>query len=59
MPVPTRRSAGCSATANEQTAITIAFRVPILEKYCGPVAGAIQNARISSSGSSALFLTPR
>lgn len=56
--MPTRRSPGCSATANEQTAITIAFRVPILEKYCGPDAGGVQNARISSSGASALRFTP-
>lgn len=38
--------------------MTIAFRVPILEKYWGPDAGAVQNARISSSGSSALRFTP-
>lgn len=59
MPVPTRRSPGCSAIANEQTAITMALRVPTLEKYCGPLAGLVQNARISSSASSALRLTPR
>ena len=39
MPVPTRRGAGSSASANEQTAITIALRVPTLANCCGPGAG--------------------
>ena len=38
--------------ANEQTAITIAFRTPTLEKFCGPVARATCTATMSSSGCS-------
>ena len=58
MHVPTRRSSGWIASANEQTAITIALRVPTLENCCGPPAGATWNAAISSSGSSTLRLGP-
>ena len=58
MQVPTLRSSGCSARANEQTAITIALRVPTLENCCGPLAGATWKAAISSSGSSTLRFGP-
>ena len=58
MQVPTLRSSGCSASANEQTAITIALRVPTFENCCGPLAGATWKAAISSSGSSTLRFGP-
>ena len=58
MQVPTVRCSGSSASANEQTAITIALRVPTLENCCGPGAGAMWKAAISSSGSSTLRLGP-
>ena len=58
MPVPTRRASGCSASANEQTAITIALRVPTLANCCGPARRRTWTAVISSSGSSALRFTP-
>ena len=44
--------------AERATAITIALRVPILANCCGPPVTGIETARISSSGSSALRLTP-
>ena len=47
----TRRCSGQSASATEQTAITIALRVPTLANCCGPEADATSNAAISSSGS--------
>ena len=47
---PTERRAGCSASANEHTAITMALRVPTLANCCGPSAGGTWNAAISSSG---------
>ena len=44
---------GRSASANEQTAITIALRVPTLANCCGPAAGRHAGPRaISSSGAS-------
>ena len=58
MHVPTRRRSGSSSSANEQTAITIALRVPILENCCAPWAGATWTAAISSSGSSTLRFGP-
>ena len=38
MQVATAALAGDSASANEQTAITIALRVPTLANSCGPAA---------------------
>jgi hypothetical protein len=38
MQVATRRCSGHSARLNEQTAITIALRVPTLANCCGPAA---------------------
>ena len=38
--------------------MTIALRVPILANCCGPATGGSRTAAISSSGSSALRLTP-
>ena len=35
MPVPAWRRSGCSARLNAATAMTIAFRVPILLNCCG------------------------
>ena len=54
----TRRSSGQRATPSEQTAITIALRVPILENCCGPPAGGSQYAAISSSGAMPLRFGP-
>jgi hypothetical protein len=47
----TRRCSGQSASATEQTAITIALRVPTLANCCGPDAAATSKAAISSSRS--------
>ncbi len=56
--MPTARRAGCSASPNAATAITIAFRVPIFANCSGPDGTPIQTAAISSSGASAFRLTP-
>ena len=56
--VPTVRSSSSIASANEQTAITIALRVPILENCWAPVAARPWKAAISSSGSSVLRFGP-
>ena len=58
MQVATRRSCGQSARPTEQTAITIALRVPNLANCCGPVARASSNAVISSSGASPVRFGP-
>ena len=55
---PTPRRSGCRARPKEVTAMTIALRVPTLANCCGPAAGGSWMAAISSSGSSALCLTP-
>ena len=47
-----------SRRANEQTAITIALRVPIFENCWPPRAAGMWNAAISSSGSSTLRFGP-
>ena len=54
----TRRCSGHSARLSEQTAITIALRVPILENCCGPSAGGSRYAAISSSGARQLRFGP-
>ena len=56
--VPTVRSSSSIASANEQTAMTIALRVPILLNCCPPLAAGTWNAAISSSGSSTLRFGP-
>ena len=56
--MPTVLRPGFSASPKAHTAMTMALRVPILENCSGPVAGAIQMARMSSSGCRALRLTP-
>ena len=43
MQVATRRSSGHSARLTEQTAITIALRVPTLANCCGPAAAGSVN----------------
>lgn len=58
MPVRTVRVSGCRARPKAQTAMTIALRVPTLEYCWGPSAFLMCTARISSSGSRALRLTP-
>jgi hypothetical protein len=58
MPVPTRPCSWSRTRANEQTAITMALRVPILANCCGPVAAGRWTATISSPGSRAVFLGP-
>src|SRR5487761_34421 len=58
MPVPTWRRSGSRAMAKEQTAITIAFRVPTLLNCCGPFAGATRKAAIRSSFLIAFRLGP-
>ena len=45
-------------SASEQTAITIALRVPILANCCGPSAAAMWNAAISSSSARQLRFGP-
>jgi hypothetical protein len=57
-PVPTRPCSGCSAIANEDTAMTIALRTPTLENSWGPAAAGMWIAAISSSGASAERFTP-
>jgi hypothetical protein len=54
----TARSSGHRWTDSEHTAITIALRVPIFANCCGPSAGAISKATMSSSSSSALRFGP-
>ena len=49
MHAATPRRSGQIDSASEQTAITIALRVPILANCCGPSAGAMWKAAISSS----------
>ena len=49
MHVVTARRSGETVSAKEQTAMTIALRVPTLLNSCGPSAGLIQKAAISSS----------
>ena len=58
MQVVTVRRSREMASANEQTAITIALRVPTFENSSGPSAGLIQNAAISSSAAMALRFGP-
>jgi hypothetical protein len=58
IPVPTRPCSGCNAIANEDTAMTIAFRTPTFENCCGPDAAGTWIAAISSSGSRAERFTP-
>ena len=55
--VTVRRSRETSS-ASEQTAITIALRVPIFANCCGPSAGAMRKAAMSSSGRRQLRLGP-
>src|SRR3954453_15325014 len=50
----TARSSGHRWTDREQTAMTIALRVPIFANCCGPPAGATWNAAMSSSSARAL-----
>ena len=57
-PVPARPRPGCSAIANEHTAMTMALRTPTLENCCGPSATGTRTAAISSSGASADRFTP-
>ena len=45
MHIATRRCSGHSARLSEQTAITIALRVPILANCCGPAAGGERRTR--------------
>ena len=58
MPVRAWRLPTSSARANEQTAITIALRVPTFENVCGPVAGSMRKAATSSSFRAALRFGP-
>jgi hypothetical protein len=58
IPVPTVRAAGSSATDTEQTAITIALRVPTFANCCGPGAGGTSTAEISSSSARTLRFGP-
>ena len=58
MHVVTARRSREIVSANEQTAITIALRVPTFENSCGPSAGLIQNAAISSSDARQLRFGP-
>ena len=58
MQAPTARRSGQMASANEQTAMTIALRVPIFANCCGPVAAGRWKAAISSSSRAALRLGP-
>jgi hypothetical protein len=58
MPVPTVRRTGSRATATEQTAITMALRVPTFANCCGPGATGSRTDAISSSAARTLRFGP-